>query len=218
VVPLRGVAGGRFDGLEVGAAIARSRLSDDSLGPNGLRGRTVVTEDVFFAPVYVDGRRLRWEVDAEWLAGPAGLRSEFLQVTDTRDGQGIGGDDLSDARYRSWYVSGTVVLTGEDKTRPIEPRAPLFAGGAGAIEIAARHEHIRFDSRGGSGTPFRNPRAETILPSGNRVTTVGVNWILNRWIMVQADAIRERIDDEGRSPIPNGGAFWSRVLRVQFAM
>lgn len=205
-------------GLEFGIAFATSALADDSFRPNGLRGRTVMTQDTFYDTVYVKGRRRRWEADADWTGGPASARAEYTWVTDDRLGQGIGDQDLPDARARAWYVSGTWILTGEDKKRPVRAAHPLFQGGVGAIELAGRYERLWFDSAGGTDVPFRNPRSETIYPSGDRVLTLGVNWTLTRFSRIQFNAIREHIEDSDRSPVPNGAAFWSRVLRLQFVL
>ena len=46
--------------------------------------------------------------------------------------------------------------------------------------------------------------------------TIGANWFVNRWITVQVNAIRERIDVE-RSQSP-AATVWSRVMRVQFVL
>ena len=48
--------------------------------------------------------------------------------------------------------------------------------------------------------------------------TLGVNWTLNRFVKLQVNAIREHVEDPERSPVPNGAAFWSRVLRLQFVL
>jgi len=214
--PFRSIS--RLKGLELGTAFTASDVTADSFRPNGLRSRTVMTEDTFFGSVYVNGRRNRWEGDLEWVAGPASLRGEYTYVTDDRLGQGVAGEDLSDVHYRSWYVAGSCVLTGEKKTRPVRPRTAFLQGGVGAIELAARYEEITEDSVGGTSTPSRSPRAETILPSGDRVLTLGVNWVLNRWITIQSNVIREQIPDAERDPVPGGAPFWSTVLRVQFVL
>jgi phosphate-selective porin OprO/OprP len=216
--PLRRVDGWRLDRLEVGTALTVSALSDDSFRANGLRGRTVVTEDTFFEPVYVKGRRWRWEGDLDWAAGPSSLRFEYTHVTDDRLDQGFLNEDLPAVRYRAWYGSGTYLLTGEKKSRPVKPRRDFLRGGIGALELAARYERLWCDSVGGDDVPFRNPRAETILPSGDRVLTIGVNWIVNRWMTLQINAIREHVEDPMRSPIADGSPFWSRVLRLQFVL
>jgi phosphate-selective porin len=45
-----------------------------------------------------------------------------------------------------------------------------------------------------------------------------VNWYLNRWMKVQANFIRERIDDPAQGPLPDRQVFWSRVVLFRFAM
>jgi phosphate-selective porin OprO/OprP len=204
--------------VEIGTAFAISRLSDDSFRPNGLRGRTVMTQDNFYDTVYVKGLRRRWEADVDWTVGPASLRAEYTRVSDDRLGQGIGDEDLPDAHAHSWYVSGTWLVTGEDKRRPVRAANPLFEGGIGAVEVAVRIERIWFDSDQGTDPPFRNPRAETIYPEADRVFTVGINWTLNRFLKLQFNGIREQVDDPERNPVSNGGAFWSRVVRLQFLL
>jgi phosphate-selective porin OprO/OprP len=208
----------RLDGLEFGTAFATTDLGNEKPAPNGLRGRTILTEESFFSALYVSGRRLRWEADLDWAVGPASVRAEYTQVVDDRLGQGLAAQDLPDARYTSWYVSGSYLLTGEDKTRPVRPRTQFLRGGIGAVEVAARYEHIRYGGVAGRDQPLRNPRAETILPNGNRVVTLGVNWVLNQWVTLQVNGIREEIEDEERSPVTGGGAFWNTVLRLQLVL
>ena len=218
--PLRHAASSpSIGGIVVGSAFAISELSDDSFRPNGLRGRTVMTQDTFYDSVYVKGHRRRWEADADWTSGPASVRAEYTWVSDDRLKQGIGDEDLPDARARSWYVSGTWVLTGEDKRRPLKAAEPFAQGGIGAIELAIRYERMWFDSTPvGQDTPARHPRADTILESGDRALTLGINWTLNRFVKIQFNGIREQLDDPQRNPVPNGAAFWSRVIRFQFVL
>src|SRR6185503_18920523 len=163
--------------LSVGSAFAVSSLSDDPYLPNGLRGRTVLTQDAFFQPVYVKGRRTRWEADIDWTAGPASVRAEYTWVTDGRSQQGIGDEDLPDARARSWYVGGTWILTGQRKKRPLSAGRDFLRGGLGAVELAGRYEQLSFGSASGAEVdlPSRTPRATNIMPSGDRALTLGVN-------------------------------------------
>jgi phosphate-selective porin OprO/OprP len=211
--PVRGA-----DTLELGSAVALTRVRDDSFRPNGLRGRTVLTQDTFFEPVYVKGQRRRWEGDVDWTVGPASLRAEYTRVLDERENQGLGDETLPDARYRSWYVAGTWILTGERKARPVRPAEDFITDGVGAIELAARVERIWFDSINAGNEAFANPRAETILPSGERAITLGVNWTLNRFVKLQFNAIREHLEDAERSPVAGRDAFWSRVVRLQLVL
>src|SRR5262249_53537825 len=101
-----------FDAFELGAARAFSKLSDDSFRPNGLRIRTILTQDTFLQPVYVKGRRTRYEGDFNWTIHRASLRGEYFHVTDTRWNQSYLDTDLPDARYRAWYLSTSGTETG----------------------------------------------------------------------------------------------------------
>jgi len=217
--PFRHLSSSSAGGIAVGSALAISALSDDSFRPNGLRGRTIMTQDTFYEPVYVKGHRRRWEADVDWTSGPASARAEYTWVSDDRLRQGIGDQDLPDARARSWYVSGTWVLTGEDKKRPLKAAEPFAQTGIGAVELAIRYERMWFDSSPpGQDVPLRNPRAETIFTTGDRALTLGVNWTLNRFTKLQINGIREHVEDPERNPVPNGAAFWSRVIRLQFVL
>jgi phosphate-selective porin OprO/OprP len=206
--PFRSVAG--LAKTEVGGAFTVSALDNESVDPNGLRGRTVMSQFVFYEPVFVKGHRRRYEVDADWSAGPFGARTEYTHQLDSRDAQGLADQDLSDARGRGWYLSGTWVLTGEEKERPVRPRRRF-----GAVEAAARYDRLWFDSAGGEGPAVRNPRADNMLPSGDRVLSLGINWYITRWVKLQFHTIRETLQDPERSPVPPGEAFWSPVFRFQ---
>ena len=216
--PFRRVLPDALGTMELGGAFAISSLSDDSFRPNGFRGRTVMAQDYFYESVYVKGTRRRFEGDFDWTVGPASVRAEYTHVLDGREGQGLGDENLSDARSRAWYVSGTWALTGDRKARPFKPTNDFLSGGAGGIEVAARIERLWFDSAGGTGAPSRTPRAEVILPSGNQVLTLGVNWTLNRFWKLQLDAIREHLEDPLVNPVPGQDAFWSKVLRFQLVL
>jgi phosphate-selective porin OprO and OprP len=217
--PFRRLSSSSIGAIDVGSAFTISALSDDSFRPNGLRGRTVMTQDTFYESVYVKGHRRRWEADIDWTSGRASARAEYTRVGDDRLQQGIGDQDLPDARARSWYVSGTWILTGEDKKRPLKAAEPFLQGGIGAIELAIRYERIWFDSSPpGEDEPLRNPRAETIFSSGDRALTLGINWTLNRFAKIQVNGIREHVEDPQRNPVPNTDAFWSRVIRLQFVL
>ena len=216
--PFRRVLAPGLGRIDLGGAFAISELSDDSNRPNGFRGRTVMAQDYFYESVYVKGTRRRFEGDFDWTVGPASLRAEYTHVLDGRLGQGLGDEDLPDARARSWYVSGTWALTGENKARPFKAAHEFLGGGIGGIEVAARYEGIRFDSAGGAGLPDRTPRAEVIQASGNRVLTLGMNWTLNRFWKLQLNVIREHLDDPFINPVPGQDAFWSRVLRFQLVL
>ena len=217
--PFARVKTGNLDKAEFGGNFTTTDVSDESELPNGLRGRTVVSQYTFFEPVFVKGTRNRYGADFEWTLHSVGARAEYIAVTDERKGQGLRGDDLNSARARSYYVSGTWVVTGDRKDRPLEPRRPLFKGGGGAVELAARYERMWFDSKETGEPPFSNSRAEVILPNGDKVFTLGVNWYVNRWVKLQFNGIHEEIQDPGRTPLLDGGTkFWSTVFAAQLVL
>jgi phosphate-selective porin OprO and OprP len=195
---------------EISGAFTVSALENESTLPNGLRGRTVMSQYVFYEPVFVNGLRRRYEIDGDWSFGPFGARAEYTHQLDSREGQGLADQNLADARGRGWFVSGTWVLTGEEKERPVVPMRRL-----GAVEAAARYDRLWFDSAGGEPPPLRNPRADDILPSGDRVLSLGINWYINRWVKLQFHTIREQLQDPERSPVVPNDAFWSSVFRFQ---
>ena len=122
---------------------------------------------------------------------------------------GFEGNDLPGVKAAAWYVAGTWVMTGEKKHGRVDPKRPLFQGGAGAFELAARLEQLRFDDV--VGTALRR--------NGDRVTTLGVNWYVNRFIKVQPNLIIESIHDPQRSPAPSHqGRFISGIMRFQFTL
>jgi phosphate-selective porin OprO/OprP len=201
--------------LQFGANFTRGVIAD---GLFGMRGRTV-REFTFFEPMYVSGDRVRLGVDALWTPGPFSVSAEYNRLTDQRNGQGVGDVDLPDVIAQGWYLAGTWALTGERKAGGIEPRHPLFQGGAGAVEVVARFDELRFSSDGTGGEPpFTNPRAANILPNRDRVVTLGSNWYLNRYGRVLFNAVRETIQDPLRSPLSDRTRFWTGVLRLQFVM
>lgn len=179
-------------------------IGDVPEGLNGLRGNTL-SGYTFFRPVAVSGRRVRFGVDTRWTPGPFLFIAEYNRASDERAALGPGGADLPDVIGDGWYVAGTVVLTGEPTARAIRPRRDFLRGGFGAVEVGARLEQLSFDSD-----------APDVLRNRTRTATLGVNWYLNRFARVSANATRESIEDPARSPILDRTPVWGAVLRLQF--
>jgi phosphate-selective porin len=197
--------------LRVGLAYTNGHLPE---GLNSLRGETPYGFD-YFEPVYVKGRRQRLGVELDWTPGPASLRAEWIQTREDRLGQGLGDRDLSDVLGTGWYVSGTWLVTGQDKDQNISMRRAVIRGGPGAVELAARYEALGFGSASDEGLPERNPRAEHILENSDRLWTAGVNWYPMEHVKVVANAIHESFEDSQRTPLAGETVFWSGVLRLQ---
>ena len=216
VQPWRGEKQHLLEDLQFG--VARTS-SDVPLGIPALRAETVL-ESVFFASdTPVLGARHRTGLEARWRSGPFSVVGEYIRMTTAREGQSVEDGDLSPLLAHGWYLTGTWAITGEQKSRGLtSPRRPLFRGGPGAIELAARIERLAFGSTASGEPGSTSPRADVVLPNADRATTIGVNWYLNRYVKVQANIVRERLDDPARGPMPAQPAFWSRVLLLQITL
>jgi phosphate-selective porin OprO/OprP len=216
VEPLRHVKDAIGD-LSLGVAITRS--DDLPEGISGLRGQTVLDQNFFTGSDYiVNGPRRRLGIEMQFLPGPASIKSEWMRVETDRLGQSVEDTDLSPIVGEGWYVSGTVALTGEKKTNVDRPKKPLFQGGFGAIEVGARVESLKFKSGTSGEQGSRSPRADTIIGNGDQVTTFGVNWYINRFFKVQANFIREKLDDPSQGPLPSKASFTTKAIRFQFSL
>jgi phosphate-selective porin OprO/OprP len=207
--------------------------SDVERGITDLRGPNTLREPFFRPEFAVQGMRRRVGLEMRWRPGPFSLQSELVRLTSERLGQGIDDLDLPSLAASAWYLHGTWALTGETKTAGAdEPERPLFEGGFGSLELAARVETVRFSS-GATGRPFdlaqgkpsTGPRAETILPHREHAVTLGLNWSPNRWLRIQGNLIRESISiPTGEIPLSGplvdgpASSFWSRVVRFRFAL
>ena len=203
-----------FEDLQVGAAFT---TSDVPAGVSDLSGRTAIGQQFFPKRYFVNGARTRVGLEGRWRPGPLSFQGEYTRLTSERLGQSVEGTDLAPLVGRGWYGSAAWVLTGERKRRgATEPAHPLFDGGAGSIELAARVEELRYSSRG-VDVPSTAPRAETIALSRDRAVTLGVNWAPNRWTRVQFNLIRDAVSspvDPSRFPASS----WGRVVRFQVSL
>jgi phosphate-selective porin OprO/OprP len=202
--------------LAFGGAFTTSEVPE---GFPGVRGRTTI-EAVFFRPdLWVLGTRRRIGLEARWRPGPFSVKSEYIRLTDERQGQSVEDTDLSKFFGEGWYISGTWAITGEQKADGLDtPLKPILQGGFGAVEVAVRFERLSFGSTSDEGLPSTSPRADNILGNSDRVETYGVSWYLNRWVKIQANLVRETLDDPSQGPLPSQPSFWSRFIRFQFSL
>jgi phosphate-selective porin OprO/OprP len=218
--PFRRLPIDRLQGAEVGIAYTRAYVPE---GLNSLRGEDYWGYD-FFEPVYVKGHRQRLGLQFDWSPGPTAFRAEWMRSREQRLGQSNRNDDLSDFIGTAWYTSATWILTGEDKDGDVTPDAPLFQGGAGLFEIGVRYDRLTFKSALETGMPFRNPRSDYLLPNTVGTFTFGGNWLVNRWVKVVANVLRQSYDDLERTPpivgVEERGTvkdYWSGLVRLQIA-
>lgn len=215
VEPLRNVKDAVGD-LSLGVAFARSDVPE---GIPGLRGHTVLDQNFFSSARYiVNGTRSRTGIEMQFRPGPASIKSEWMRVETERRGESVEDTDLSPLVGEGWYLSGTYAITGEKKASVDKPKKPLFQGGFGAVEVAARVESLRFKSGSSNEQGSTSPRADVILGNRDQVTTFGVNWYVNRFVKIQANFIREKLDDPSQGPLPSKASFTSKAVRFQFSL
>ena len=181
-----------WKGLQFAGNVTWGNQDGSSSAPGRTIGRTI-NRFTFFAPQTTRGERLRYGGDLAWLIGPASLKFEYDVQTNDRDGLGPGGSNLDDVTATGWYVSGTYVLTGEDKQRsgnviPRKPFIPFSAqSGFGAVEVGLRWAELSFDSDSpvnlfsSSLSPVNIPGGGTTAENGAQSLTLGVNWYFNEW-------------------------------------
>lgn len=196
--------------LAVGAAMT---LGDVPEGRNGLRGRMVFGGG-FFPRLEVNGRRQRLGLEAAYETDAGSIKGEWIRVRDQRLGQGFDNEDLGPVTANGWYIAGTWLALGP-KPGGSADQPPSRAG---AIELAARLEGLRFDGPTEGGEPSRSPRAAVVVPNSERVLTFGANWYVNRFIKVLGNVIREQLDDAVRAPVPGQNTYWSAIGRIQFVL
>ena len=165
-----------------------------------LQGRTI-SGSAFYPAVWVNGRRVRRGVELSWMPGPFSLKSEAVDVREDRKAVGVRGNDLPDLVSRAWYATGTWTVTHP-------------------LELAVRYEQLRFGSVEHPGLPSSGNRAANILGNSDRVLTLGLNWYASRWVKIQANSIREKLENKQFGPGPESGRdlFWTHVVRLQLVM
>jgi phosphate-selective porin len=208
--------GGSFSQGDVEAQPAGGDLDPTPLGlvgegPSGFR---------FYEPHFTNGTRRRIGADARVARGPVALVGEWLRVTAERTAQGSVGDDLPPEVGTGWSVSATWLVTGEKKDRTIEPDRPVFSGGVGAVELAARYEELAFDDDGPEGGfAGAGNRARNIRPVADRVITAGLSWWPAGWMRLMGNVALERFDDPLLAPEPGRRGEYVTILgRLQFQL
>ncbi|HLG55328.1 MAG TPA: porin [Vicinamibacterales bacterium] len=188
--------------LQFGVAVVKNTIPE---GLHGVVGRTFAG-DRFFDRMHVHGNRTRLGAEALWTARRLTLKGELLQLTDQRAQQAITGDDLSDLVLRGGYITAVVRVAGERGRR------------GPAVDVAARIDRLSLGSRNDTDDAFTNPRADNVAPLHKDTWTFGASWLVNRWVRVQGNAIRERlVDPLGVRDVSPAGT-WVSLVRLQFAL
>lgn len=218
--------------LDLGGSFSWGEVAADPEGPEaepkGFHARSP-TGYRWYDRKYVDGRRLRWGVDAAYVRGPVAVKGEFLQGREQRNGQSSVFTDLPEQVGNGWSVTATWLVTGDKKARTIKPARPLFKG-PGAIEVALRYESLRFDDTGeNTGFEGAGARARNIRPAQDSAFWAGVSWIPRPFMRFYGNVVVERYLDALLAPEPPGtpglghealgrGSYVTLVARVQFML
>jgi len=146
----------------------------------------------YFARQPAQGNRTRVGGDLAWVIGPASFKFEYDEEIDHRDGLGPGGSDLDSVKAKGWYVSGTYLLTGEERVLngPVIPRRPFNPiadrVGLGAWELGVRFAELKFSSDDPvnffDGNLSKIPGGGSSAENGAKALTLGVNWYLNEHV------------------------------------
>jgi phosphate-selective porin len=206
VAPLRERKTRGSEAFEMSAAWLRTDLPEGREGPSG----HLVMGQTFFRRLFVNGTRTRLNAGVAWNGSRVSMRGELLRSSDTRIGQGVDGGTLSNLVSTGGYVAGLFHLV------------PAGAGSRDfplrALDLTGRFDRLSFGSAARGGEAFLNPRADHVAPIARNAWTGGANWHLNRWVKVQANAVREQLVDPLELLSLRTTPLWSAVLRFQVAM
>ena len=193
-----------IDDMTVGIAWTEGELGGEGL--SSVRLPTTLGNDFWRTAWTVKGNRTRQGIEARWRPGPFSVSAESMRLTEERLEMSVEDAALAPIVTSGWYVSGTWAVTGDDKEDGLTATKHPIGKGIGAIELAGRLENLRVDS-GSAEAPSLSPRAETIVGNSIRAITFGVNWYLNRWLKVQANLVRETIEDPAQGPLPSQASY-----------
>jgi phosphate-selective porin len=202
VTPVKGLTLGAS--ASVGEVRADPAVSGVTLTPRGLKGLSPTGYE-FFVPHFVDGRRLRVDLEAAFSRGPVSLKAEGLSVREQRRGQSSTLTDMPDVQGDGWAVSAWGLLRGEKKRQ------------AGALEIGARYESLRFDDAGDdTGFAGFGNRARNIKPAALDAAAAGFSFWLTRWGRIMGNVLVERYGEPLLAPEPGRqGNYVTLLGRVQ---
>lgn len=220
-----------FQGLAFGGAFAHGRtraLSNEQSFSACLPDAAYC----FFPSFIVNGATERYNAEGTWVHGRWGVRAEYDQLNQDRDGVGsfqanaLGFTNLPTIRSKAGYAQATYLLTGETRPENGTPRVkrpflgPEGAGGArgyGAFELAFRYSRIQAIEPGlaqpGSLTPG-------FVPTFDQHTdqfTIGLNWYLNYWVKYQANVSIDRLSSPSTlGQVPQNFAVLLQRLQFRF--
>ncbi len=169
----------------------------------------------FYAPVPVNGDRLRLNGQMAWMVGPGSLKGEYIRTSQDRNGVIVDGQgNLGDFETEGWYITASWILTGENEKETAKrphPASPFFASGGtfgpGLIKLATRYEEYTLDKG-------RNHAATEPPPITFRAWTIGVTWFPVDLIRLSMDYELQDFSDSSCSPRPGNSR--ENVIMARF--
>jgi len=197
--------------LEIGTSSSVGRTSvADSEPANGLGGRTP-SGYRFFDRVYVQGRRQRFEVDAEFTPRAWTIAAEGVYATDERIQQGLDFEDLPSIVAKGFSVEVRRRLgrrRGDERVRARE------------IDLGVRFDRLSFDDSGDeTGRDSVRLRATDVRARSAGTLTAGLSWQPTRWGRILGNASVERFSDARSAPEPGrAGPYVALSTRFQIEL
>jgi phosphate-selective porin OprO/OprP len=189
VQPLKQQKNHLFEKLYVGGSLGFGNNEND-FGNFGFKTAGRTTFYKFASDAQADGDFIRYDAELEWLKGPFDFTTEFIG---THWDNIVAGSESGELTAKSWYVTLSYVLTGEDaqRNKPIKPFKNFDPkeGGWGAYQLLGRYERFwtdkdLLDKNIASGT------------DGADAYTLGLTWWPNVHLKFMLNYVYTSFDDE----------------------
>ncbi len=188
VIPLQGL----------GFGVAGSYQHDDPVTTELTPGYVTDGQEKFFtygSKVLPDGTHWRISPQGYYYYGPFSLLGEYAISSQRLTGGTVTGNKAVTLQNTAWEITGGWVLTGEDAgyngVTPLHPFS-LHNGNWGAFQLVARYANLDVDDNAFTDG-FASPSTTgtfTASASEARAWSVGLNWYLNRNILVKTSFAR----------------------------
>ncbi len=145
--------------------------------------------------VVADGTHWRLSPQGYYYCGPFGFMGEYV-ISDQRVRRTVVAP-LTAGRLETtaWEITGSWVLTGEDASyKGVNPARPFHpaSGQWGALQLVARYAQLDLDTAAFPLFSDPNTSARSAI-----AWSVGLNWILNKNVLVKASFSRTTFDGGG---------------------
>ena len=203
---------GFMKGLIFGGSVSHSRsrgLSNEL----SFSGTTNDSAFQWFPAFRINGGIERYNGEFLWLRNSWGLRGEYTQILQKRDGVGseavggVGFETLPGIVGKGAYISITHLLTHEREPENaipkvahpvIGPATPGVEGstpGMGAWQVKFRYSWIEGKAGGQTFASAFTPESVPAFSAHTDQFSMGVNWYLNYWILMKFDLNLDRLHD-----------------------